>query len=107
MASDNLLGVATRWDEFCMSHSATTIYENGDHCVCSAEACGPEVFSLTGALEPEDEFDPRRAFGTTDCSLLVRGEHAREIQSIGASSITSRRCSYGRAASEMLRFGCT
>jgi hypothetical protein len=39
-----------RWDEFCMAHSATTINEN---VVCwqyaVAEACGPEVFDLTGA----------------------------------------------------------
>jgi hypothetical protein len=29
--------------------------------VCCGEACGPEVFDLTGACEPEDEFDLGRA----------------------------------------------
>jgi hypothetical protein len=39
-----------RWDEFCMAPSATTINENGvSLAVCWAEACGPEVFDLTGA----------------------------------------------------------
>ena len=40
-----------RWDEFCMADSATTINENGIRSVGSMlfEACGPEVFGLTGA----------------------------------------------------------
>jgi len=53
--------VSIRWDEFYMAPSATTMDENGSIAVCCAEACGPEVFDLTGALEPEDEFGPGRA----------------------------------------------
>jgi hypothetical protein len=45
-----------------MAESATTINENGvRRAVCCAEACDPEVFDLTGAGEPADEFDPGRA----------------------------------------------
>ena len=38
-----------RWDEFYMAPSATTMNENGSIAVSCAEACGPEVFDLTGA----------------------------------------------------------
>jgi hypothetical protein len=45
-----------------MTHSVTTINEKqGRRAVCCAEACDPEVFDLTGAGEPADEFDPGRA----------------------------------------------
>ena len=38
-----------RWDEFYTAHSATTMNENGSRRQYAGEACGPEVFGLTGA----------------------------------------------------------
>jgi hypothetical protein len=35
--------------------------KTGSSLLSFATTCGPEVFSLTGALEPVDEFDPGRA----------------------------------------------
>ncbi len=51
-----------RWDEFCMTPLASQrSMKTGSSLLSFAKTCGPEVVSLTGALEPVDEFDPGRA----------------------------------------------
>lgn len=55
-----------RWDEFYMSPLASQrSMKTGSSLLSSAKACGPEVVSLTGALEPVDEFD-------SGCALAQR-----------------------------------
>jgi len=56
---------ATGWFPDGMSSACRSASQRpmktGSDLTMLAKTCGPEVFGLTGALEPADEFDPGRA----------------------------------------------
>ena len=97
-----------RWDEFFTAHSVTTINENG---IREQYALLKRVVQRSSTLLVLES--PRMSL-TRDPLwhnglLPLRKERAREGDSPDRRVLdhTSRRCSHGRGASEMLRFGCS
>ena len=97
-----------RWDEFFTAHSVTTINESG---IREQYALLKRVVQRSSTLLVLES--PRMSL-TRDPLwhnglLPLRKGRAREGDSPDRRVLdhTSRRCSHGRSASEMLRFGCS